>query len=118
MNNETKAALEVVAHQLAKYARYQLSTASMIACDVAHDLRNQFSDEDVNEFFDMFASANFRTWLDGEKANMYDFEAFRAGWDSALEPQQQQQLPYDDCLDCGATKPKGQSCGCHDNNCE
>jgi len=68
MNNETKAALEVVAHQLAKYARYQLSTASMIACDVAHDLRNQFSDEDVNEFFDMFASANFRTWLDGEKA--------------------------------------------------
>ena len=104
MNNETKAALEVVAHQLAKYARYQLSTASMIACDVAHDLRNQFSDEDVNEFFDMFASANF--------------EAFRAGWDSALEPQQQQQLPYDDCLDCGATKPKGQSCGCHDNNCE
>lgn len=27
-------------------------------------------------------------------------------------------FPYDDCLDCGATKPKGQSCGCHNNKCQ
>jgi len=57
MNDETKAALEVVAFQLARHARYNLSAASMLACDIANDLRNQFSDEDVNEFFDMFDAA-------------------------------------------------------------
>jgi hypothetical protein len=53
--------LAIVASIFAKHAKFNLSNASMLACEFATELRGQnVPEETVNEFFNMFARSKRR----------------------------------------------------------
>lgn len=52
--------LESAAHVLGKDAKYNLSHASMLACDFGKEISNYLPTETVNEFFNLFERAKKR----------------------------------------------------------
>lgn len=53
----TATVLESIAHVMAKHAKFHNSEAAMIVCNLAEELRNYMTNEEVNALFDMFSIA-------------------------------------------------------------